>query len=168
MATQTQRDAACEVMDYLYEHREQVHYPPIVNGQIIRQMSIAHVHSFAQVKALVNSSRGLIVDCSQSVTMIVLAVGCKNPNGGPVDGYTGTLLANLPRYSDPREAFPMGLAVFGGGTGHHVVMVRHRDHLHGNPICFSQGSEPDPRYLALLSEAAGQPRPVTMLSVAAL
>lgn len=174
MATQTQRESACELMDWLLAHREQVHYPPVVNGNIERQMSIAWLNDFplshriSQLKGVVLSKRGLIVDCSQMATAVILAVGCKNPNGRPIDGYTGTLLATLPHYTDARAAYPLALAVFGPGTGHHVAVVRHRDVVHGNPVLFSQGQESDPRMISLLSEAAGQPHPVTMLSVADL
>lgn len=168
MATTAQRNAACELMDWLHEHREQVHYPPIVNGRIIRQENVAWIRSVADVKRRVLSAKGWTVDCSQSVTAIILAVGCRNPNGANIDGYTGTLLAHLPHYRQAKEAYPMALAVFGGGTGHHVVMVRHTDLVHGNPVVWSQGQESDPRYLSLSQEAAGQPAPVTMLSVAHL
>jgi hypothetical protein len=167
MATTAQRDELCTIMDYLHAHAVQVHYPPISHGQIERTESVASINSFADIKVRVERHGGWTVDCSQCVIALLGAVGLHVRDR---DGFTGTLLTDpsLFHYRDPRHAYPGALAVFGPPPGHHVVMVRHRDAVHGNPVVFSQGQESDPRYLSLLSEAAGQPPPVTMLSIAGL
>ena len=151
-------------MDYLLAHRGQVHYPP----HDVRTETIHHVRSLADVHELVNRTQGLTIDCSQAVTMLLLSVGCKNPNGANTDGYTGTLLANLKHYSDGRRAMVGALVVFGPGTGHHVAMVHTPDPVHGNPLLWSQGQESDPRLIYLSQEQAFQPWPHTFLSIAKL
>jgi hypothetical protein len=165
MTTTAQRDTLCELMDYLYEYRDRVHYPPIVHGQIIRQQTVHEITSPAALRARVMSSAGAVWDCSQTVYALMGAAGLHRTHP---DGATGTLLEDLRGYSDARAAYPGALAVFGPGSGHHVVMVRHRDTIHGNPVVFSMGQESDPRYLSLLTEAAGQPAPIRMLSIAHL
>lgn len=166
--TSKQREAACSLMDWLHAERARVHYPPVIGGRIIRKERVSWIRSVADVRRRVLSPGGWTVDCSQCVTAILLAVGCRNPNGAAVDGYTGTLLSHLKHYRDGRGAYPGALVVFGGGTGHHVVMVRHRDGVHGDPLVFSQGQESDPRYLTLRQEASWQPAPVTFLAVSGL
>ena len=161
MTTPAQRTELSVLMDWLHEHRAQVHYP---HGDI-RVETVADIHSAAQVQERVLRRQGWTVDCSQTVIALLLAVGLKVPHP---DGYTGTLLQDLPHYHDARGAMVGALAVYGPGTGHHVTMTRHPDSVHGNPVQFSQGSEQDPSYRALLSEAAFQPAPVTMLSIAGL
>jgi hypothetical protein len=168
MATQAQRNAIAGLLDFLLEHRGQVHYPPIVHGQIVRRETVHDIRTVAELKRRVRRTEGWTVDCSQCVTGVLLAAGCRNPNGFNTDGFTGTLLEHLPHYHDPRAAYIGALAVFGPGTGHHVAIVRHRDTHHGNPVMLSQGQESDPRMINLLTEAAYQPHPVTMLSIAHL
>jgi hypothetical protein len=161
MATQTQRDELAGLMDWLYAERERLHYPI----HDVRVESVADIHSAATLKARVLRRAGASWDCSQTVIALLGAVGLRVAQP---DGYTGTLLAELPHYHDPRAAYIGALAVYGPGTGHHVTMTRHRDTVRGNPMQFSQGSEPDPRYVALLTEAAYQPHGITMLSIAHL
>lgn len=168
MATATQRNQLAGLMDFLIEHRSSVHYPPIVHGAIIRREIVHDIRTIAELKRRVRRTGGWTVDCSQTVTALLLAVGCRNPNGLDADGFTGTLLEHLPHYTDARKAYVGALAVFGPGTGHHVAMVRHRDVVHGNPVMCSQGQESDPRMINLLTEAAYQPHPVVMLSIAHL
>jgi len=168
VATAAQRNQIAGLLDFLVEHRAQVHYPPIVHGQIIRREIVHDIRTVAELKRRVRRTEGWTVDCSQCVTAVLLAVGCRNPNGINADGFTGTLLDHLPHYHDPRAAYIGALAVFGPRTGHHVAMVRHRDTVHGNPVLCSQGQESDPRMIGLLTEAAYQPAPVTMLSTAHL
>lgn len=160
-----QRNDLAALMDWSHEHAAQIHYPPIVNGQIIRQQTVHDLTSIERYKARVLEPGGAIWDCSQNVYALLLAVGArvKWP-----DGSTATLLNEGPHYRDGRAAYIGAVVVYGPGTGHHATMTRHRDVVHGNPVQYSQGSEPDPRYINLLSEAAGQPAPFTFVSVAHL
>lgn len=161
MATERQREELAVLMDWLHEHRDQLAYP----AGDIRTESVAAINSAGALMARVNRKGGAAWDCSQTVIALLLAVGCKVKHP---DGYTGTLLADLPNYSDARACYIGALAVYGPGTGHHVTMTRHRDTHHGNPVQFSQGSSSDPRYINLLTEAAYQPHGIRLLSIAKL
>ena len=165
MVTEKQREAIGSHLDWLVKERARVHYPPIINGRIIRQESVAHIYSFEQIQARVLSADGWTVDCSQFVIANLLAVGLIVPHP---DGFTGTLLNDLPSYKDPRQMYCGGLAVYGEYPGHHVTICRHRDSVRGNPVQCSQGSEPDPHMIQLFTEAAFQPHGVTLLSIAGL
>lgn len=159
--TSAQRDQLAQLMDWCLAHRDRIHYP---HGDI-RVERVSDIHSVAQIKERVMRRQGWTVDCSQTDEAFLRAVGCHLPF---TDGYTGSFLEHLPHYSDARAAYVGALVVFGPGTGHHMMMIRHRDTVHGNPIGFSQGQESDPRMISLLTEAAFQPHPYTMLSVAHL
>lgn len=169
MATTAQRNQLCELMDWLYENRANVHYPPIVNGNIIRQVQVSElgIHSASDIHRLVLSSHGLTVDCSQMVICLLEAVGLKVAQ---LNGATSTLLQDprMAHYGDPKFAYPGAVAIYGAGGGHHATMTRHRDQVHGNPMQFSQGQESDPRFIPILLEAKGQPAPITMLSISRL
>lgn len=168
-ATNLERNELDELCDWLFENRANVHYPPIVNGRIERQVRVSElgVHSPADIHRLVLRPGGLTVDCSQMEIVKLLAVGLAVSE---IDGATSTLLADpkLRHYSDPRGAYNGALAVYGPGGGHHITSTRHRDPWRGNPMQFSQGQESDPRFIPLLTEAKNQPAPVTMLSIAGL
>lgn len=166
MANQAQRNELVALMNWCWEKKALITYPP----NDVRTTTIHEIRTVNELKTRVEN--GLQVDCSQMVTALLLAVGCKNPNGGDTDGYTGTLLSNLPHYSDPRGAYSGALVVFGPGTGHHVAMVLHRDTVHGNPVIFSHGSNEGPDIEALSVERAvqnnwGYPG-IRMLSIADL
>lgn len=163
--TSGQRDQLAALMDWCLTHRDRIHYPPVIHHQIIRQRTVHDLTSAAKLKAAVLAHGGLIVDCSQMCSALLNAVGAPLHF---IDGATGSMLDELPHYTDPRAAYIGALAVFGQYPGHHVGMVRHRDTHHGNPVLFSQGQESDPRMISLLTEAAFQPHPYTMLSVAHL
>jgi hypothetical protein len=111
----------------------------------------------------------LMADCSEMATELLRWVGCGDPNGlgYRYAGYTGTMLAHLPHYSDPRQAFTGALAVFGPGTGRHVAIVYEPDPAHGDPLMASHG-EPGFDLVRLSVIASSEPAPVTMLSIAAL
>jgi hypothetical protein len=165
MATQAQRDELAVLMDWLVAHREHVHYPPVIGGVIKRQESVADITSVRELQLRVLRTRGWTVDCSQSVIGLLLAVGCEVPQP---DGYTGTLLDDLPGFTDARASRTGGLVVYGPGTGHHVTMTRHADPHYGNPAQWSQGSEPDPHVVSMLTEAAWQPHGIRLLSITGL
>lgn len=160
-----QRDALAGLMDWSVAHAALIHYPPIIHGRIIRTQSVGHIRTPAAYKTQVLSHSGAVWDCSQNVYALLCAVGCKVRFP---EGATGSLLAELDHYHDPRAAFIGAVCVYGPGSGHHATMTRHRDTRSGNPLQYSQGSPSDPRYVPLETEAAFQPRPFTMLSIARL
>lgn len=167
------------IMFWIVEHRARVHYPPIVNGRIIRQESIAHIRTFADLQALVMRSHaptaagdGLTVDCSQLVCAVLLAAGLKNPNGRPMDGATSSLLVSplLPHYSDPREAYTGAIAILGPAGGDHGMLVYARDPIKGDPLMFSHGGNgvAQARIIRLSLEVSAHRPPLRMLSIANL
>jgi hypothetical protein len=161
--TTAQRDQLASLIDWLYANRQHLRYPPIINGQIHRTQTVHDLTSVSKFKARVLA--GATWDCSQTCYALLGAIfGAKVPNR---DGATGSMFEDFPHYSDPRKAYPGALAVYGPGSGHHVVIVRHRDAVHGDPITFSHGSDPA-KMISLLTEARFQPHPITMLSIAHL
>jgi hypothetical protein len=148
------------VMDYLVLHRDRVHY------RQVRPMLTRPLHTLVDLHAALASPRGVVMDCSEAVTLICKLGGLTDPNGLHYNGsgYTGTLL-RLPHYYDPHSAMLGALVVFGGGTGHHVTMVREPG---ADPLLWSHGQESDPRLILLSLERQHQPSPVTFLSIAAL
>ena len=83
-------------------------------------------------------------------------------------GYTGTMLAHLPHYSDAKRARVGALAVFGPGTGVHVAVCLEPDPKHGDPELFSHGAEQAAGPIRLQVLAASLPGPVTWLNVSGL
>lgn len=147
----------------LLAHEPQVHYAQI------RPMSTRVLADEAALSAaLVHAGGGIVMDCSEAVTLLCRLAGLKDPNGLGYDGsgYTGTLLDHLPHYHDPKGANVGALVVFGPLTGDHVAMVMERDRL--NPLLWSHGAERGPRAVTLAHEAAVHRPPVTFLSIAAL
>lgn len=149
------------IMDYLHVHRDKIHY------RQVRPMATRRIDNLAELHVEVEKPRGITMDCSEAVTLICKLAGLEDPNGLGYngDGYTGTLLNHLPHYYDPASAYVGALVVFGGGTGHHVAMVRERGN---DPLLWSHGQESDPRTIRLSLERQHQPSPVTLLSIAAL
>jgi hypothetical protein len=163
--TTAQRNTLAALMDWSVAHAALIHYPPIVGGRIIRTQSVGHIRSADAYKAQVLSREGAVWDCSQNVYALLCAIGCRVRFP---EGATGSLLDELPHYHDPRAAFIGAVCVYGPAPGHHATMTRRRDARGGNPVQYSQGKPSDPRFVRLLDEAAFQPNPFTMLSIAHL
>lgn len=164
MATPTshaQRVALASLMDYLVQHRGNVHYAQR------RPMETRKLASVVALKRAVASAAGVTMDCSESVTLLCRLAGLDDPNDQHYNGlgYTGTLLDHLPHYDDPGNADIGALAVFGPGTGQHVCMVREPGR---NPLLFSHGEEAGPFYLRLNVERTYHSAPVRFLSIANL
>lgn len=155
LTTTAQRAKLHGLMSDLIAHAPQVHY---AERRPMQATKLAH------------PVYPLTMDCSESVTALCKWAGLKDPNGAHYDGtgYTGTLLANLPHYRDPRHAYIGALAVFGPGSGDHVAMVLEPDHEHGNPVLFSHGTEAGPVRVTLTRESALHRPPTTFLSIAGL
>jgi hypothetical protein len=163
VTTPTQRSHLHSLMGYLLYHRAQVHYP---TGDV-RTETIHALATMDELEQRVGRPGGLTIDCSQSVTMLCHVAGLSDPNGHGYrdDGYTGTLLAHLPHYTNPKAAMVGALVVFGPGTGKHVAMVYTPG---SNPVCWSHGQESDPKLYPLSALRAALPAPVTFLSIAGL
>jgi hypothetical protein len=161
MATAAQRHQALLLMEHLYAERGRVHYPL----HDVRRELVGHISSVSEILHLIARPGGWSVDCSQMAEAIHRAIGLHLPFR---DGFTGSYLAHLPRYSDARHALIAAPVVFGPGTGHHMALVFRPDPHHGNPLLFSHGQEADPRLITLADEQRYQPHPATFCSIAKL
>lgn len=148
------------IMDYLVQHRGNVHYAQR------RPMTTRAIATFAELRRTV-AARGVTMDCSESVTLICRLAGLDDPNGEHYNGtgYTGTLLDHLPHYDNPANADVGALVVYGPGTGQHVCMVREPGR---DPLLFSHGEEAGPFYVRHSVERRYHSAPATFLSIARL
>src|SRR5438093_6696383 len=119
-------------MGYLLAHKAQVHYPP--HDQRTRRAS--EIQTEAELKHSVIAGT-FTFDCSQTVEILCVVVGLHWPRA-MVNGYTGTMLAHLPHYGNPRNAMTGALCVVGPGTGTHVWMVQEQG---ADPLLWGNGSE---------------------------
>lgn len=164
MATPEQRQHLHRLMRLLLDHEPAVHYAQV------RPMRTATIHTEAQLAAALDSPAGVTADCSEIVTLLLRLAGCHDPNRRGYDGtgYTGTMLASLPHYTNPKGANTGALVVFGPRTGDHVAMVLEPDGKGGNPHLFSHGAERGPLDVTLRTERKYHRPPVTLLSIAGL
>jgi len=147
-------------MRYLLGHEPHVHYAQI------RPMRTVHL-SETDMRRRLDHGGAITMDCSESVTCLCKWSGLHDPNGHGYDGtgYTGTLLAHLPHYSDPSEAKTGALAVFGPSPGDHVCMVLEPGH---DPLLWSHGQERGPIAIRYSAEKAWHRPPAVFLSIAHL
>jgi hypothetical protein len=164
MSTSAQRSHLHALIGLLHAHRSQLDYPP---HDVRGPLDAATFRMSEQTMEHVLTSGGrLTADCSEMVTELLRWVGCADPNGlgYRYAGYTGTLLAHLPHYTDPRKAGIGALCVFGPGTGEHVSMVYEPG---ADPLLASHG-RPGYDLVHLSDERTWHRPPVTFLSIAAL
>lgn len=93
-------------------------------------------------------------DCSGFATMCCYAAGAPDPNGMAYNGqgYTGTMLKHLPHIPS-NEAQAGDLIVYGGSTGHHVVVIVEPG---PDPLVVSHGTERGPLLIKHSQESAAQ------------
>lgn len=150
----SQRDNLARMANFLIGEAARIDYVQRRPMQLTRL-------SFAEVERILRSGGRITGDCSESVTALFKWAGCKDPNGNNYNGsgFTGTMLAHLPHYSDPARAHVGALCVWGGGSGEHVAMVIQRNG--SNPIMFSHGGTIGPLRISLDVESSfhrGVPR----------
>jgi hypothetical protein len=164
VATDDQREHLGRLMALLIEHEPAVHY------RELRPMQTGTIHTEAQLVAALKTPSGVTMDCSEAVTLLCRLAGLRDPNRRGYDGsgFTGTMLATLPHYHDPKGAKVGALVVFGPREGEHVCMVLKPDHKGGNPHLFSLGGERGPIDITLKTERKYHRPPVTFLSIAGL
>jgi len=145
---------------YLLQKEPQVHY---AQRRPMRNVHLTEV----EMRAKLDSGGSLTMDCSEAVTCLCKWAGLDDPNGNHYngDGYTGTLLAHLPHYTNPRIAQVGALVVYGPETGHHVSMVLEPGE---DPLLWSHGREAGPVTVRLSAQKRQQPAPATFLSIARL
>jgi hypothetical protein len=166
--THADRTRIREILALLIRHHNQLEYP----RNDVRGAADAATWKLTLTEAEAKLKRGghLCFDCSQSATQVFRWAKVKDPNGLAYKhvGYTGTMLAHLPHYSDPKRADIGALVVFGPGTGDHVAVVYEPDHTHGDPLLFSHGATHTAGPIRLSVERQYHRPPVTFLSVAGL
>ena len=137
--TLAERYLMLAVMDHLLLNRGKLHYPPIVNGQIIRQQALHRITTMVELNALLQSNRGMIADCSQTSQVVIqIGIGRQIAN---YDVSTKWFLDNLPKYHEPEAAFIGGPCVWGENPGHHMALTHSREPM-ANPYMFSHGHDP--------------------------
>lgn len=165
MATEAQRAHLHVLMTRLVAYEHAVHYPP----HDIRGPADARTFHLSEqeLEHVLRAGGGVTMDCSEAVTELCKWAGLRDPNGLAYRyaGYTGTLLAHLPHFSDPADAYTGGLVVYGPGTGDHVSMVYDRGR---DPLLWSHGREGGPELIHLSQQRVRHRAPVTFLSVAHL
>ena len=162
VASDAQRQHLHALATTMYGYRSQLDYPP-GDRRDGRDSYSFHLTEQQALHVLHDGGR-LQFDCSEFDAWLLKCSGLW-PWSSP--GYTGSHLASLPHYSDPRAAFVGALVVFGPGTGHHEAMVYTPDPKGGNPMCVSHG-RPGLDIMRLKDIARYQPPGVTMLSIAHL
>jgi hypothetical protein len=147
-------------MTYTYAKRAQIHYAETRPMQTVKLTEV-------QLRARFKAGGSITMDCSEGVTCLCKWAGLLDPNGLGYSGrgYTGTMLGNLPHYTDPRKAKVGALCVYGPGTGDHVAMVLSPG---SNPLMWSHGSESGPILVHWSTERDWHRKPATFLSIAGL
>lgn len=156
MANRVQRQHLRELMGYLLAHKQQVHYPPADK----RTHRASEIQTEAELRHAIVAGR-FEYDCSQTVEILCVVAGLHWPRS-MVNGYTGTMLAGLPHYTNPAAAGLGALCVVGPGTGEHVWMVAAPGE---DPVLWGNGDEAGPDEIRYSQENR---RPRTFLSIAHL
>ena len=156
MTTPAQRVKLGALMRYLSAHAAQVHYPPHDE----RTHRASEIQTEDELREAIAKGR-FSYDCSQTVEILCVVAGLHWPRS-MVNGYTGTMLAHLPHYKQPRNAMVGALCVVGPGTGEHVWMVCEQG---SDPLLWGNGSESGPDRIRYSQEDR---RPRTFLSIAGL
>lgn len=159
------RKALHDLAKLLLDHEPQVNYPlHDVRGPLD---AATFKLTTVQMKKRLATGGHLMMDCSQGVTCLFKWAGLEDPNGlrYRYAGYTGTLLRNLPHYSDPSKARVGALVVYGPSTGEHVSMVYEAG---ADPLLWSHGFDGGPQLIRLSRQRQYHHLPVTLLRVAGL
>lgn len=152
-----------ELMHLLISHRQQLDYP----AHDVRGPKDAATFALDRSQAVAKLTSGgrLMFDCSGAITCIYKwTPPLHDPNGLHYshEGYTGTMLAHLPHYTDPRRARVGAIVIFGPGTGVHGAMVLEPG---DDPVLFSHGAEEAAGPIKLSQLRRGLPGPVTFCEV---
>ncbi len=156
------------IMEVLIRHSAQLDYPTHdVRGKLD---AATFALTWTEAQAHLAAGKHLMFDCSGCVTCIYKWAKLKDPNGLAYkhEGYTGTMLAHLPHYSNPKRGRVGALVIFGPGTGEHVAVVLEADRVNGDPLLFSHGSRGATGPIRLHREQRFHDPPVTFLDVSGL
>jgi hypothetical protein len=163
MATAAQRLHVQHVIESVRPHRSQLDYPP--NDNRDSRDSTFWRLTESQALALLEHGGRLQFDCSEWCPWVLRCAGLW-PWSQP--GYTGSHLELLTQhYSDPKQALPGALVIFGPGAGDHESIVYEADPAGGNPLLSSHGRS-GLDIIRLRDEARWHRPPVRFLSIAHL
>jgi hypothetical protein len=166
--TASDRKRLHAIMAKLIAHASQLDYPlHDVRGKLDAQ---TFALTWQQAVHRLDNGGRLMFDCSQAVTNICKWAGVKDPSGYAFKraGYTGSMLAHLTHYANPKRARIGALVVFGPATGEHVAMVYETDKTNGDPLLFSHGARWLTGPIRLHREKRFHDPPVTFLDVSGL
>lgn len=163
MVTNAKRDLLVKYATFLISKAPQIHY------LAVRPMPTAHL-TYAEAVQKFREGGTISEDCSGTVTLLCKWAGLKDPNGFGYNGFgnSGTMFSHLKsRYTDPKDAHPGAIGVYGQDGDEHAVMVIARNG--DNPILFSHGSEIGPLRISLEDESAAHAgQPFTFLDISGL
>lgn len=157
--SQAQRNHIGALLDHLVSEHYLIRYP----AGDVRTRHASEIRTEAQFDRAI-AAGDFEFDCSQTAEIVCVVAGLNWPHL-MVNGYTGTILARLPHYSNPAVAGIGALCVLGPRTGEHVVQVRHPG---ANPTVFSHGADRQASYLSLSLERTYHRPPATFCSIAGL
>jgi hypothetical protein len=157
------RNELVKIATYLISKASQIDY-------LARRPMTVPQMGLSGVQRRLSSGERIAMDCSEAVTAMYKWAGLKDPNGLGYDGAgnSGDMWHHLTHhYTNPNNAHPGALGVYGPQGDEHVVMViKHDAH---DPILFSHGSEIGPLRISLSDEnGAHRGQPFTFLDVAGL
>lgn len=126
--------------------------------------------TWAQAEKRLADGGRLMFDCSGAITCIYKWAGLKDPNelAYKHEGYTGTMLAHLPHYSNAKRGRVGAIVIFGPATGEHGALVFTPDKVGGDPVLFSHGARGTSGPIRLHREQRFHDPPVTFLDVSGL
>lgn len=159
MATLAQRQHLHSLIGYLHSKAAQLDYPP--GDQRDNRDTVSWRLTEQQAEHVLNAGGRMQLDCSETGSWLLKCAGLWHVAS---PGYTGSHLAMLPNYNDPRAALTGALVVLGPGTGDHEVMVYEPDHEHGDPLVAGHG-RPGFDIERLSACAARHRAPVRFLSI---
>jgi hypothetical protein len=142
MVSNAQRAKMMSVAQFLIDNHDHINYAETRSAN--DPMSLRG-GSLAQLEHIFRSGGKIRMDCSEAIAVICRLSGLRDPNGSGYDGfgYTGTLLAHLPHYTNILDAHDGAILIFGGGTGLHAVMKMPSPDP-ADPWLFSHGRQGGP------------------------
>ncbi len=167
--TQADRKRLHGIMEKLCLHRAQLDYPT----QDVRGPLDAATFklTWTQAQKRLDAGEHLMFDCSGAIECIYKWAGLKDPSGFGyrVQGFTGSMLAHLPHYTDASRTRVGAIVIFGPATGEHGAVVMAKDTANGDdPLLFSHGARGVSGPIRLHREQRFHDPPVTFLDVSGL
>ena len=134
MATTAQRQHVHSVLDFMFQHRAHLLYPP--GDQRTWRDNQSWNLTEQACEHLILGGGYWQGDCSEFGSWVLKCAGLWHWSS---PGYTGSHLQLLPVYENPKGAGVGALVIFGPGTGHHECVVYTPDPKYGNPVLMSHG-----------------------------